>query len=216
MTEKSEKKSITSETFEIAALCSKRGRFVSSEINLPESALLVVDVQEYFFNPESSAHIAFSGAIIGNILKSIEFLRGRNRPIIFTRHAEKRDSPEFPKNRTWRSRLFEDMPESNFYRELPINCADKILIKNTFSAFHGNDLESFLKSRGVRFVFMVGVNTHICIESSARDAFDCGFLPVILADACASWKAEQHLRSLKNISDGIGWITDCSQLMELA
>jgi len=206
---------IDEETEHWLSFCSERGRFIAGEVSLSESALLVVDVQEYFFNPTCPAYVESSGDIFGNISACIQYFRSMARPLIFTRHAEKRNSPEFPKNHIWRSRLFEDMQESHLYKNLPLDFTEKIIVKDTFSAFRNSDLDAFLKRQQISFLFMVGVNTHICIESTAREAFDRGFLPIILADACASWKKEQHVRSLISISDGIGWVARCGDLKEL-
>jgi nicotinamidase/pyrazinamidase len=61
---------------------------------------------------------------------------------------------------------------------------------DSYSAFFDNarrkstGLGAYLKSRGVKNVYLVGVATDYCVLYSAMDAIDLGFNVCVIADAC--------------------------------
>lgn len=57
--------------------------------------------------------------------------------------------------------------------------------KRGLNAFHATSLEDELKSRGVTDVVLAGVATSICIDSTARSAFERGFNVFVLSDCTA-------------------------------
>ncbi len=63
---------------------------------------------------------------------------------------------------------------------------EAIVIKNYPNAFWHTNLEAQLKALGIENVVLAGFMTHMCINSSARGAFNLGFNPTIVASACAT------------------------------
>ncbi len=63
---------------------------------------------------------------------------------------------------------------------------EAVLIKNYPTAFWHTNLEAQLKALGIENVVLAGFMTHMCINSSARGAFNLGFNPTIVASACAT------------------------------
>jgi len=55
----------------------------------------------------------------------------------------------------------------------------------------------------VETVVIAGVMTHICVDSTARDAFQLGFDVVVVSDACASKHRELHNASLLTLSHAV-------------
>lgn len=60
------------------------------------------------------------------------------------------------------------------------------IVKNYPNSFVGTDLERLLKETGVESVVLAGFMTHMCVNSTARGAFNLGFQPTIVADATAT------------------------------
>jgi len=56
-----------------------------------------------------------------------------------------------------------------------------------------------LRNRGITMIIFTGIATEIGIESSARDASNRGFYPVVVSDCVSSMDREAHERSLKNM-----------------
>ena len=61
-----------------------------------------------------------------------------------------------------------------------------VIVKNYPNSFWHTNLEAQLKALGVENVVLAGFMTHMCINSTARGAFNLGFKPTIVASACAT------------------------------
>jgi nicotinamidase-related amidase len=88
-------------------------------------------------------------------------------------------------------------------REIPPDVkpmeGDIVLEKSTASIFIGTNFEYLMKNKGITTLLFTGIATELGIESSARDAANRGFYPVILSDCVSSMDKEAHERSLKNL-----------------
>ena len=63
---------------------------------------------------------------------------------------------------------------------------EPIITKHFPNSFVGTDLEAQLKATGCQQVMVAGFMTHMCINSTARGAFNLGFAPVVVAGATAT------------------------------
>ncbi len=75
----------------------------------------------------------------------------------------------------------ETIPELTRYGERILTVEGK----RGLNAFHSTNLEQELLSRGVTDVVLAGVVTSICIDSTARSAFERGFKVHVLSDCTA-------------------------------
>jgi len=76
---------------------------------------------------------------------------------------------------------------------------DIVIPKNTASMFIGTNFELLLRNAGITTIVFTGIATESGVESSARDALNRGFFPVIITDAVSSSNQEAHNRSLENM-----------------
>jgi nicotinamidase-related amidase len=63
---------------------------------------------------------------------------------------------------------------------------EPVVTKNYPNTFIGTDLEARLRAAGVSNVILAGFMTHMCINSTARGAFNLGFHPTVVAAATAT------------------------------
>ena len=76
---------------------------------------------------------------------------------------------------------------------------DEIVIPKTSSSpFISTNIDYVLRNLGVRSVILAGILTDQCIDSSARDACDLGYLVTIATDACATHSRARHDWALRN------------------
>ena len=76
---------------------------------------------------------------------------------------------------------------------------DEIVIPKTSSSpFISTNIDYVLRNLGVRSLILAGILTDQCIDSSARDACDLGYLVTIATDACATLSRERHEWALRN------------------
>jgi isochorismate hydrolase len=178
---------------------SKADRFRFS----PESsALLVLDMQNFFLDESSHAFVPSSKAVIPNIKRMLDVYRESNQPVIFTRHVLKKDEGPGIMGEWWKDVVREDNKHSEIADVLKPLKHEKVIRKNRYSAFHNSGLKNFLRSSNLESVVITGVMTDLCCETTARDAFMNDFFVYFVADATATINEELHLSTLKTLSHG--------------
>ena len=73
---------------------------------------------------------------------------------------------------------------------------EPVVVKNYPSSFEKTNLDSILKRYGVEDLTIAGFMTHVCVNSTARAAFNHGYKATVVANATAT-------RSLPNPMGGI-------------
>lgn len=63
---------------------------------------------------------------------------------------------------------------------------EAVVVKNYPNSFIGTDLDERLKAAGVRNLVVAGFMTHMCINSTARGAFNLGYGVTVPANATAT------------------------------
>lgn len=63
---------------------------------------------------------------------------------------------------------------------------EPVITKGYPSSFVGTDLQARLEAAGVKDVVLAGFMTHMCVNSTARGAFNLGFRPTVVAAATAT------------------------------
>ena len=79
---------------------------------------------------------------------------------------------------------------------------DEIVMNKTASGvFSSTNLHFVLKNLGIGSLFVVGVYTNECVETTVRDACDLGYFVTVVEDCCTTVTAELHEASLKTLRD---------------
>ncbi|MFG3292948.1 cysteine hydrolase family protein [Streptomyces sp. NPDC048179] len=63
---------------------------------------------------------------------------------------------------------------------------EPVITKDHPSSFFGTDLDARLRQTGRQDLVLVGFMTHMCVNSTARDAFNLGYRPTVVAAATAT------------------------------
>ncbi|KYK23915.1 hypothetical protein AYK25_00670 [Thermoplasmatales archaeon SM1-50] len=171
------------------------------------SALLVIDLQHYFCNPQSHAYFKDAVKILPNIQKLIKSYRGQSLPIIFTRYALLRTEPPGAMGRWWNDVLYDDQPMARLIDTLQLLPKELVVRKTQYSAFFETNLDKILKKHHVTSLVITGVLTHLCCETTARDAFMRNYDVFFVTDATASDSKRFHTASLATLSDGFAILT---------
>lgn len=167
-----------------------------------KSALLVIDMQEFFLNKKSHSYIPAATTIIPNINLIIESYRKKVFPIIFTLHAYEANEDPGVMGRWWGDMLRVNNPLSKIHVSIDMKQRDIVIRKNRYSAFIGTDLDKILKNKKIDTLVITGIMTHLCCESTARDAFMKDFDVYFVVDATATETESLHISSLRILTDG--------------
>jgi len=170
---------------------------LKSILNPEKTVLLIWDVQNMLVS-----NIFNQDEFLENLKKVISFAREKGIQIIFSKITplpEKFESPVRKYMMKNRPRLGQ-VPNALDLAVEPL--PDEMVIpKNTASMFIGTNFEQILRNAGITTIAFTGIATEMGIESSARDASNRGFFPVIITDAVSSRNKEAHDRSLENLKN---------------
>ena len=172
---------------------------------LNTSALVIVDLQRYFAEPSFRAFLPSLDAIVPNVLALHAAFRSAGRPIVLTQHLDPPDQPT-PMQRFWRGALRRGDAAAELIPQLARAEADLVLNKASYSAFHETELRQWLDARGCEALVIAGAMSHLCCESTARQAFELGYAPLVVADACVAPLEALHLGALRALAHGFAAI----------
>ena len=101
---------------------------------------------------------------------------------------------------------------AGFYRVSPED-GDLVIEKHRHSAFAGTELDQVLRDRGVRTVAVAGVQTHVCVESTLRDASARGYYVVVASDCVGSYDRDLHDKTLRCVEAHFGEVVASADLI---
>ncbi len=174
----------------------------SLEYSPSSSALLITDMQLFFLSQDSHAFIPSSNAIVPKVKNLINAFRRAKLPVIFTRHSLKDNEEPGIMGRWWGDVIREADTLSEIVPSLEPLDSEVVIRKTRYSAFHGTELEKVLKQSNAKSVVITGVMTHLCCETTARDAFMRDYEVFFVVDGTATQNDELHISSLRTLSHG--------------
>jgi len=184
------------------------------QLNREKSALLVVDMQQFFLDPASPTFTCGGLAILPNLKRLIHGFRQAGRPVIFSRHVHHPGLLDAGiMGWWWEGMCLEGSSESEIHPEIQPLPGEKVIMKHRYSAFYNTDLETILRVLKVEDLVMSGIMTNMCCESTTRDAYFRDYRVFFLADGTGSINEEMHLASLLNLSFGFAWITTVDEVL---
>jgi nicotinamidase-related amidase len=93
--------------------------------------------------------------------------------------------------------------------------SDHTVVKKTWGAFTGTDLDDYLKGRGVTQVVVTGVSTTAGVESTARHAHENGYNVTLAVDAMTDMNADAHDNSVTRIFPRIAETGTTAEILAL-
>jgi len=111
------KENLKSKAKEIFEKVKKYRKYHDIELLPANSALLIIDMQEYFLFPASHAYIPSAGAILPGLKKLISLYKEKNLPVIFTLHSNNEENAGMME-KWWPKLLNEGSPYSRLPEEL--------------------------------------------------------------------------------------------------
>jgi nicotinamidase-related amidase len=130
-----------------------------------KTALLIIDVQDFYF-PGGSSELVNPQAAADNAALLLADFRLKGMPVIHIKHFSKTQS---------------DIQVA----VKPID-GEKIFTKKEVSSFNGTGLNDYLKSIGIKNLVICGMQTHMCVEGAVRAGYDLGYKITLVHDACAT------------------------------
>lgn len=196
--------------------------------SLERPALVIVDMQVGFVAPTGAY------ARVGRPLRGAEGLAARidrlrdgfrqvGLPRFYTAYRYRADGSDYPTHRhrvlprAYAARaepvFVPGSPETEILPELAPAPDEPVVYKNRYSGFHGTDLAARLAAARVRTVVLVGVLSHVCVDTTARDAFAHDLDVVVVRDAVAGIDDRLHTAALANLEDTVGAVASAAEVL---
>ena len=132
-------------------------------------ALLVIDVQNEYFT--RALPIIHPVGHLERILTVMDAAAGRIPTVVVQHHSE--ELPIFRRG----------SQEWELHPEVAARPRDLLIEKSLPGSFTGTPLEQWLRARGIDTVTIAGYMTHMCCDTTARQAVHRGFKSEFLSDA---------------------------------
>ncbi len=162
-----------------------------------KQALIIIDLQEIFFNSEENA-LHQRESLVQNTNILIDKARVNGIPIVFIQHTEENPGDEF----------YPDTPDWQICAQLNRLSEDTVIRKTEPDSFYKTDLLDWLRRHEIEQIVFAGAQTEFCMDTTLRNAFSIGFQQNIVAKDAHSTldspvlSAEQIIRHHEYIWNG--------------
>ncbi len=130
-----------------------------------EYALLVIDVQDFYF-PGGMSELVEPEKAAEKAALALRKARETGNPVIFIQH---------------KSASGMEINE----RVVP-SAGEKIFVKEEVNSFLGTGLKEYIGGLAIDTLVICGMQTQMCVEAAVRAAHDYGYRVIMLHDACAT------------------------------
>jgi len=167
----------------------------------PSTALIVVDVQNDFADPEGSLAVPGAGEILPHVNREVDRAEAAGAVIVYTQDWHPPSTPHFAKDGgIWPVHCVADSWGARLHPTLRVVGALAVRKgahgEDGYSGFTMRDpvsgseastgLEQLLRVRGVQRVVVCGLATDYCVAATALDAVRRGFPTSVVLDAVAA------------------------------
>jgi ureidoacrylate peracid hydrolase len=190
-----------------------------------KTALVVVDMQDYFVAEGMPSYTPDAAAIVPNINRLAEAVRATGGLVVWIQ-TEAPSDPDDWANRaegtsaeSWAARqdlLAKDGAGFAIHESCDVHAEDEVAIKIRYSAFipYPSELDDLLRARGIDTMLITGVATSTCCESTARDGSMWGYRTIMVADGNADQTDRLHSHTLGKFLIAFGDVQTTDQLAE--
>lgn len=166
------------------------------------AALLLIDCQKAFTSAGNPASAAGAEDALAHAVRLARLFQDLSLPVFATMHVHSAPPPRGGMGSWWNTFLEEGDAAAGLDPAIS-GIAPKVIRKECYSALRGTGLVEDLEMLGVDTLVLCGFLTHICVDSTARHAFQLGYDVLVVSDACASVSTSLHEASLLCLSHAV-------------
>jgi ureidoacrylate peracid hydrolase len=178
------------------------------EFNPAQTALAVIDMQNFYMADNAQAYCAPALEIVPTINRLVGEFRRFGAKIIWVRNVT--DTECFKSWNTHYGRMKKEVVDGRkrelakdsegfkLWPALDAREGDLRVNKTRYSAFieGASNMEHVLETYGIDTLVFCGIVTNVCVESTARDAMMMNYRTLIVEDACAANSQSGHVEAL--------------------
>ena len=139
-------------------------------------ALIIVDVQNDYFSGGAMELVGMEAAA-DNCQRLLQHFRRAGAPLFHIQHLAVRPGSTF---------FVPDTVGGEIHASVKPEAGESLTVKHFPSAFRDTDLRQSLQQAAIEELVICGAMSHMCIDTTARAAFDLGYRCRVISDACAT------------------------------
>ena len=194
------------------------GTMVFEAVDGGSSALVLIEYQREWLDTQGKLHSLFDNkelfrASLSNSAMALDAARKAGMKVV---HVGLRFAPGYPELGTdaryglrrviQTAQTFQAQSRASDFVPPFAPLASEFVVsgRTGSSAFAGSNLESYLRNNNITDLYLMGYATHVCVESTFRQAHDMGYNVTVISDATAAFNQEQQDYFINNIVHHFG------------
>ena len=141
-----------------------------------KTALIIIDIQNDYF-PGGRMELVGAEQAALRAKEALAYFRNHNLPVVHIQHITTRPGATFFIPDT------DGIPIHPSVAPLP---GETVFVKHFPNSFRDTPLLEHLRDMGIKRLVLAGMMTSMCVDATARAAFDLGFQNLLLHDAMAT------------------------------
>lgn len=155
--------------------------------------------------------------VLPNTLRLRKHFGQLGRPVLHVTigaaHADALDAPLHMRRLFTEFHNFVGSREHEILDELKPLPGEHVLRKTTIGAFASTNIDSLLRALGCEQLYLTGVSTNMCVETTAREAADRGYGVTLVEDACGTTHEDLHQVTMRNFQRLFGRVRSCDEAL---
>jgi nicotinamidase-related amidase len=140
---------------------------------IADSALVIIDAQNTYC--EGIMKLDGMDGALAECKRLLDRFRAAGRPVFHIQHDAGPGTPYDVNDRI-----------GQIVDVLAPAAGEPVIVKNYPNSFIQTELDAMLRQKGIQNLILVGFMSHMCVNSTARGAFDMGYRPTVVASATAT------------------------------
>jgi nicotinamidase-related amidase len=167
-------------------------------------AIVIIDVQNGMFL--EGEEVFNDKGLLRGIRTLIRQARSAQIPVLYIQHNESAGYP---------------LENGTYGWEIPSDIApeegDIIIQKTTPDSFFKTTIEQELKGKGIEHLYLVGIQTELCVDTTCRSAFSKGYKVTLVSDLHSTWPSDElTAQQIINHHNGtLRWFADVKSSDEI-
>ncbi|SHF19585.1 Nicotinamidase-related amidase [Mariniphaga anaerophila] len=183
-----------------------------------KSALVLIETQNEWMHEDGKLYKALvkdkemMKNSIANIEKALDYARKNNIEVLHVGLRFEKGYPELANGKSGLRKAIQNAGTfpinefgSQFYEPVkPIEGEFVVTGRVGASGFTGSNLDAYLRNNKIENLYLVGYATHVCVESTLRDAHDKGYNTFLISDGTSAFNRTQQDYVLNEIVHHFG------------
>ena len=182
-------------------------------IDRSKTALVVIDLQKGIVGRQAAPYA--SDVVVRNTSALAAAFRKNGMPVFLVRVTPSPDGKDALRPIADAPMPVQIVPPdwADIVPELGPERGDFLITKHQWGAFYGTELDLELRRRGITTIILCGIATNVGVESTARFAYEYGYLQIFAEDAMSAMSGEEHVFTITKTFPRIGLVRKTDEIL---